>query len=569
MSRPWLSEREWLSKLNDSSALSEFVAAVNDCPASVQLHLMLVRKTEEPEDGLSGAFSSLAVWDLQAGHELWIASGSAETAKRATSIPYERSDLLASAFPGLKFAEPLKLPSDFLEFQVEVRKVPQATRLSLTRFKFEKELDFSPASWLNYLRFLERELPIASVLYEVAGRFVRARPDRKESWLAFMDAALMSGRFEEVLQVPAFNDCEEVLLCKMAALTRSQASAESMKQFILSASESSSNRKFIKFLASDALKRHDLPTFRAVWKHSLLKAHAKEAPLWLEYIRWEALSGAEDSCATITSSFKQALSAVSEPKDRKSLLTEWLNYDRIYGDSKSTCRIKARFIDDKEESEEIESETRRNSESTENSNQKRPRLQSTFNPQATLFANNLPYSFTQTDLESFMTPFTLKSVRMHMNGSTFKGHATMEFVDESTAAAALQSHNRRLVQDRLVFLSPYHSPFAPALPSALTTQDPKTLFISKLPIGVQEADLQAAFASLPGFREVRHVPGKSFAYVEFEDAGAAACALEKEKEILVAGEGVRMAISEPPIRKKADEQEKQKMLSMKPRSVRK
>ncbi len=574
MPSEWSPESDWLSKLNDSSSLNELLNAVKDFPASVQLHLLLAKAQAseiDRQEVLKRAISSLAIWDLKQGHALWIEMGKAEAAKRATLIPYERADLLASTFPQLKFAEPLLLPINLVDFLASVSQLPAATRLSLIRFKFEEQLSFSTSSWLRYLHFLEKEMPVATVLLEVADRFTRARPDRKESWLALIDSLILAGRFEEATIVKCKVDCEEIVLAKLAVLIKSKAPEESIKEYVISASESTQSRKFLKFLAALMLKRGDWQTFRSIWKHSLLKPHAKEAPLWLEYVRLETAAGLTDAMTTITSAFKQAINAVTEAKDRETLFTEWLNHERLYGDGKGLLEAKTRIADKSNAeaaAEEKESSAKR-ARLLEPKSEPRSK-QEKFNPQATLFVNNLPYSFTQKDLESFFTPFTLKSFRMHMNGASFKGHASVEFESESIAAEALQNKNRTVVEGRPVFLSPYQAPFASdKVPSALSTKDPKTLFVTHLPLNCEDLNeaLKEAFSNLPGFKEIRHVPGKSFAYVEFQDAEAATFVLKSE--MVVAGVPVKVAISEPPIKRKADEQEKQKLLSMKPRSLRK
>ena len=568
----WLPESEWITKLStlpDSEKISALNSALSDCPASVQLHLMLAAaQTDESErqQVLKRALASLAAFDLKQGHLLWIELDDEEAAaSRATSIPYEQVDQLASAFPRLTFSKVPPFPVDFDEFKAACAAFAPQQRLGLLRFRLESELSYSTSTWLRYLCFLEKEMPVNQILIDVASRFTRARPDRKESQLALMDALSVAGRFAEICQLKMTAPSESAFLSKLAALDKTGADEETLRAFAKEAIESAVvERKFIKLVASFLLKRGDLATFRSIWKHSLLKKHAKEAPLWLEYIRLETVINAADSPAVISSAFKQALNAAAEAKDRKLLLFEWLNYARLYGHD-SLLEIKARLAAQVEAGVEADSEDAMPVS-------KKPRHDSskgshTFNPAATLFINNLPYTFSQADLEAFFAPIQPVSLRLHMNGSAFKGHATAEFDSPATAASVLLSHNRRIVAERPVFLAPYQSPAATAaLPSALSTKDPKTLFVSNLAPSTSMETLLSIFSGCHGFREVRHAAGKSFAYVEFEAAADAETAMKLEP--VVDGQRWRLAISEPPIRRKADEKEKQVMLSMKPRSLR-
>lgn len=585
----WLPESEWLarvSELPDSEKVSQLQAALNDCPASAQLYLMLVAcHTDEQsrQQVLQRALSSPAIWDLQHGYALWLELGDSEAdaaaVKRAVGIPYERVDLLAEKFPHLGFPSESPLPplpaatTDFDEFVAAVSRFPAAaqTRLSLTRCWLEQQLSYSTSSWLRYLRFLERELPVNALLIDVASRFTRALPDRKESWVALMDGLLLAGCYEEVLVV-AVEDaplCEqEIWLLKLAALGAT-ADTDKIVAFIKDAIAAfPSERKFIKMLALHLLRRGAKAEFRNVWKHSLLKTHAKDLSLWLEYIRLEAVAGGSDCTAAIASAFKQAAASITDAKDRDALFAEWLNHERLYGDAKSLLEVKARLPVPQKVAEAAAG-------SAELPPSKRPRVDSSaaaagrFDPLATLFVNNLPYSFTRDDIAAFFAPVPVKSLRMHMNGAAFKGHATVEFDSQATAAALIQSHNRRVVQGRPVFLAPYQSPLMPAAPSALSTKDPKTLFVSQLPADTDTAAISAAFSGIDGVREIRHTPGKRFAYVEFSGPEQAQAALARCSEIRVGGRVVGLAVSEPPVKRKADERDKQTLLSMRPRSLRK
>ncbi|QIW98955.1 hypothetical protein AMS68_004473 [Peltaster fructicola] len=68
----------------------------------------------------------------------------------------------------------------------------------------------------------------------------------------------------------------------------------------------------------------------------------------------------------------------------------------------------------------------------------------------------------------------------------------------------------------------------------------KTLTIRELPANVTKDDLIAAFGRFPRFREVRTVPGRPLAFIEFEDAEAGEIAKNKAATMEIHDQRIRV-----------------------------
>lgn len=547
MTTKWLSEEAWLGRIEggESNLIED---ALRDCPASVPLWLNYISLNNDPEKALN----SLAIWDLERGHELWLqCKDEALLAKRATVIPYQNVAVLKEAFPNINF------PCNAIDFTpttiASCKSIQESAKLSMIRCWHERRLSSKPDSWQEYLKFLYQNLPVASVLKEVSLRFTRACPASVVSWQSFIDVLLIAKDYESVLDLKL---PERVAANSSIQLSILAAQAGSKSEPINQAAQKVGSKQAALFCLS---RDRDINGFRAVWKHSILKYHAKDAQCWLEYINLEQAFGANDWQSIVSSAFKQAFAAAT---DKNAILDAWLDFERL--NNGSLLAVKTREMSAEQDS-------------TEDS-RKRPRVEeettqpAKFDPNATLFVNNLPFDFTREQICAlFPSQFTIKSLRMHLKeGKTFKGHATIEFSSPEEAAAVLASCNRKMIEGRPMFLAPYQSPLTKEIgketaPSALTTKDPKTIYASRLPENTNMDQLEGAFSKFSGFKEVRHTPGKPFAYIEFESAGDAERVVSES--ITIDGHQIKLAISEPPVIRRADAQTRAKMFSLVPRSM--
>jgi RNA recognition motif-containing protein len=361
-------------------------------------------------------------------------------------------------------------------------------------------------------------------------------------------------------------------------------------------------------ICSNERQEQQIEKMRRVWTH-LLKIHAKEAAFWLEYLQLErailigTFSNRDFQMKLITSTFKRATCSVTDYPE--TIFYEWLQFEGQFGALESLLDARDRVEKQRKLLQEREDQRKgrnvnvcKNNDGDINTNESKykatgkrlrssddmdnaatnddstadtpnPAVVKSFNPLATLFVNNLPFTLTEQDIQEYFeglirrlrvdekdsmtaTSAVVKSIRMHRSAAhnnSFKGHATIEFDSQGTAQAILNRFNREPFGDasnRPVFLAPYNSPVIKsgnASKSHSHPLDENTLYISNI---LEDSILtQKLLPLLQGVRQVRHVDGKRFAYIEFENRELAEKGLEMI-ENLSSSLKIKAAFSNPP-----------------------
>lgn len=603
------SSNDWNQWLDDELGLATteaeklqikllFELALKDYPASVDLwskYLDFCQDNSELFPNLDVEFKRAAAfpaWNLKRGHLLL--QNMNESVHRA--IPYTKQarkefnseDSSIGPFDSFEAVFPQNLDK-YIEAVKASKFVSSADKLTLCRVLFERaieECEDGAASFSlleEYLKFLRSEMNVSTIILALNSRLIRAHPLNVNSWILFMESLELFNKFSEIEtlwneSIPKFllqSSHEVFLILNMAHLDCLRRSGNNdliiftFKNTIkdegnLFASDSQArlSRYFAQVLFSFGI----VEEFRNVWQN-LLKEHAKEAAFWLEYLQMErTLAFTDKSFEIVRNGYKRAAVAVTDYPE--TIFYDWLQFERQQGTSLQNL-IDARERIDKQRSILREREQQRQQKDT--SSRKRSRAEhevqvasadqavkpvKTFNPEATLFVNNLPFTFTEKDIETHFNSFAtqlstdnpsaqVKSIRMHMNhsGNSFKGHATVEFDCPQTASLILERFNRKPADgsNRPVFLAKYSSPLELKKPPQAES-DAKTLYISNLAF-TDTLKVEEMFKTVQGIQQIRHVAGKHFAYIEFETEIRAKEALKEIEEL---DKTIKVAFSNPP-----------------------
>ena len=607
----WLEdETESATIEGDKSRVKDlFEMALKDYPASNDIwfeYLNFCESNHSLITDLNTEYKKAAAfpaWNLQKGHLLF------KNTPVSRAIPYTSKAKIEAGFDDVSLSPfesfEQNFPQNIEKYieTVQTAKFMNSTdKLTLCRVLFERAIEIEIGSskiWEDYLKFLHSEMKVSSVILSVNYRLIRAHPLNVNFWILLLENLELFNRFDDFEKV--FNETLPKILLKSShkcflalQMTRlDYLRRRGNKEELLVAFQTaiydeeqqfSQGRKGEPVDPQGRLSRYfgqvlvslgEIEKFRNVWQ-LLLKQHAKEAAFWLEYLQIEkALALNSKSNEIVSNGFKRAVAAVTDYPE--TIFYEWLQFEKQNGLSLQIL-LDARERVEKQRKILQEREQQRQQKEVNNSqSRKRTRVESdietdtksetkqplkSFNPDATLFVNNLPFSFTEKDIESHFNKLIsklpefdseisqVKSIRMHMNsaGNSFKGHATIEFDSQKTAVALLENFNRQTADEsgRPVFLDKYVSPLeqkkSPNPVTKKSESDAKTLYVSNLPTK-ESAKVEELFKSLSGIQQIRHVEGKQFAFIEFESEN---CAVEALKEIKIIDKSIKAAFSNPP-----------------------
>ena len=591
-------------KLEDKLRVKElFETALKDYPSSIKLWLEYFNFCKANPDIVPDLekeikkASSFAVWHLQEGYKLLLL----QTAPNLRAVPYifaaKRAMNLDDSSPSFFETYEKEFPQNiekYIEAVKSCKTMSSVDKLTLCRVIFERSIENDPSNfklWEDYIKFMRSEMNVSSLILAINRRLTRSNPLNVNSWIILMESLELFGLFDEISQVwreeipeILFEASHENFLALQSAhldcLRRQKGKEEeflSAFQTVIQDEEQvfgiDPQGRLARYYAQVLFACGEIEKFRNVWQQ-LLKQHAKEAGFWLEYLQLERslyLCSKQKDTSTVVNGFKRAVAAVTDYPE--TIFYEWLQFERQHSTSLQSL-LDAR--DRIEKQRKILKEREEQRQSKENSNaatrNKRPRTTEvresetlktepalkSFNPDATLFVNNLPFSFSEIDIKNHFNNLLselpantaeVKSIRMHMNssGKSFKGHATIEFDCPETAKLVLETFNRRSADEsgRPVFLAKYVSPLDKK-PAAVivdkTASDAKTLYVSNLPVK-ETIRVEDLFKTLRGIQQIRHVQGKQFAFIEFETEQLAEEALKGIPQI---DKTIKAAFSKPP-----------------------
>lgn len=586
-----------------------FEMALKDHPASIDLwleYLNFCKVNPEIIQDLNKEIlraSAFAAWNLREGHKLLLLQHS----PNPRAIPYT---LAAKIAMNLEDSTPSPFESfegkfpDSIEKYIEAVKnskfMNSTDKLTLCRVIFERAIEADPTKfqvWENYIKFLRSEMNVSTVILGINHRLTRAHPLLVNSWILLFENLELFGLFDEfelewtsAIPETIFEESRETFLAIQSArldcLRRQGKGKELFSTFEITIQDEEQafgidpQGRLSRYFAQVLLSHGEIEKFRNVWQQ-LLKQHAKEAGFWLEYLQLErslALKEGNRDVNIVLNGFKRASAAVTDYPE--TIFYEWLQFERQNSsslqsllDARDRIDKQRKLLKEREEQRQVkeikENASRKRSRTVEMQDKRlppppeqQPLVLKSFDPDATLFVNNLPFSFSEKDIKTHfdtllaelpdveITNRCAKSIRMHMNssGNAFKGHATIEFDCPETAKILLESFNRRSADEsgRPVFLAKYVSPLEKkcAAPSVVvkSESDAKTLYVSNLPFK-ETLRVEDLFKSLKGIQQIRHVQGKQFAFIEFESEQMAGEAL---KEIPQIDKTVKAAFSKPP-----------------------
>ena len=608
-----------------------FEMALKDYPASINLwleYLTFCKENPEVIEDLNKEISrasAFAAWNLQEVHKLLLL----QQTSNPRAIPYtsaaKRAMKLDDSTPSFFESFEEKFPENiekYLEAVKLCKTISASDKLTLCRVIFERAIEADTCKfqiWEDYMKYLRSEMNVSNIILSINRRLTRAHPLLINSWILLLENLELYGVFREIEQIwkasiprILFEGSHENFLALQLAhldyLRRQGRRDELILSFQTAIYDEEQafgidpQGRLTRYFSQILLKHGEVEKFRNVWQQ-LLKHHAKEAGFWLEYLQMErslVLKQGDNDVSFVLNGFKRAAAAVSDYPE--TIFYEWLQFEKQHSptlqsllDARDRIEKQRSLLKEREEQRQLkeikESNSRKRTRTVETtpreSKPEQPIVLKSFNPDATLFVNNLPFSFSENDIKSHFTNLiselpdidmqnTMRcviSIRMHMNssGTAFKGHATIEFDSTETAESVLETFNRRSADEsgRPVFLAKYVSPLLKktSTTTAVTDKsesDAKTLYVSNLP-SKETIRVEELFKSLHGIQQVRHVQGKQFAFIEFESENFAGEAL---KEIPRLDKNVKAAFSKPPqTTTKISEHSSTTVPLLKPRSV--
>uniref|UniRef100_A0A803YPV3 Spliceosome associated factor 3, U4/U6 recycling protein n=1 Tax=Meleagris gallopavo TaxID=9103 RepID=A0A803YPV3_MELGA len=184
----------------------------------------------------------------------------------------------------------------------------------------------------------------------------------------------------------------------------------------------------------------------------------------------------------------------------------------------------------------------------------------------TVFVSNLSYNMTDPEVklkELFESCGEVAQIRpVFSNKGTFRGYCYVEFKDEKSALQAL-GLDRNVVEGRPMFVSPCvdknKNPDFKVFRYSTTLEKHK-LFISGLPFSCTKEELEDICKAHGNVKDIRLVTNragkpKGLAYVEFENEAQASQAVLKMDGLTIKEHIIKVAISNPPLRKLPDKAE--------------
>nr|XP_047929821.1 squamous cell carcinoma antigen recognized by T-cells 3 isoform X1 [Anser cygnoides] len=184
----------------------------------------------------------------------------------------------------------------------------------------------------------------------------------------------------------------------------------------------------------------------------------------------------------------------------------------------------------------------------------------------TVFVSNLSYNMAEPEVklkELFESCGEVEQIRpVFSNKGTFRGYCYVEFKDEKSALQAL-GLDRKVVEGRPMFVSPCvdknKNPDFKVFRYSTTLEKHK-LFISGLPFSCTKEELEDVCKAHGNVKDIRLVTNragkpKGLAYVEYENEAQASQAVLKMDGLTIKDHVIKVAISNPPLRKLPDKPE--------------
>ncbi|XP_010135250.1 PREDICTED: squamous cell carcinoma antigen recognized by T-cells 3, partial [Buceros rhinoceros silvestris] len=184
----------------------------------------------------------------------------------------------------------------------------------------------------------------------------------------------------------------------------------------------------------------------------------------------------------------------------------------------------------------------------------------------TVFVSNLSYTMADPEVklkELFESCGEVAEIRpVFSNKGTFRGYCYVEFKEEKSALQAL-GLDRKVVEGRPMFVSPCvdknKNPDFKVFRYSTTLEKHK-LFISGLPFSCTKEELEDVCKAHGNVKDIRLVTNragkpKGLAYVEYENEAQASQAVLKMDGLTMKDHVIKVAISNPPLRKLPDKGE--------------
>ncbi|XP_044137317.1 squamous cell carcinoma antigen recognized by T-cells 3 [Bufo gargarizans] len=507
--------------------------------------------------------------------------------------PYEEA-LLAAETP--KLAE----YQAYIDFEV---KQGDPARIQLI---FERALADNclvPDLWARYTQYLDRQLKMKELVLGAHDRAVRNCPWTVGLWKSYIlalerhsvDHSTITETFEKALnagfiqatdyveiwqsyldylrrRVDFTKDSSKELEELRAAFVRALDYLKQEVEERFSESGDPSCSIMQNWASIEARHCNNMQKARELWDSIMTKGNSKFANMWLEYYNLERAHGDTQHCRKALHRAVQC--TVDYPEHVCDVL---LTLERVEEEHPSK---KHRGQEQSEDNgaEEMETETGlfgRSASSTRHSKsqQKPPApkeqpkiLHNADKENITVFVSNLPYNLPDPEQQLrkvFSGCGEISQVRVvYNNNGTFRGYCYVEFTEEKNALDAL-TMDRHVFKGRPMYVSPCvdknKNPDFKVFKYSTALEKHK-LFVSGLPFSCTKEELEEIFQVHGTLKEIRLVTNRSgkpkgLAYVDYENEAQASQAVMKLDGTKVKDHIIKVAISNPPLRRQQESQE--------------
>ncbi|EOA96476.1 Squamous cell carcinoma antigen recognized by T-cells 3, partial [Anas platyrhynchos] len=574
------------------------------CSQLERIHTLFRRQLGIPLLDMEASYAEYEEWSEEPIPETIIKNYKKALQQLEKCKPYEEA-LLGAETP--KLAE----YQAYIDFEM---KAGDPARIQLIYERALAENCLVPDLWARYNQYLDRQLRVKELVLSAHDRAVRNCPWTVGLWIRYLlamerhgvDHCIISEIFEKALNAGFIQatDYVEIWQAYLDYLRRRvDFTQDSSKELEELRSAFARAVEYLKQEVEERFSESGDPSctimqnwarvevmFLELWDNIMTKGNAKYANMWLEYYNLERAHGDTQHCRK---ALHRAVQCTSDYPEH--VCEVLLTLERIEGSKLQVvsfyCLVS--FYSEQPSKrhkgdgdgllleEDMELETglfgRSGTEKPDRpANQKQkastsrkdiPKvLHDSSKDNVTVFVSNLSYNMTEPEVklkELFESCGEVEQIRpVFSNKGTFRGYCYVEFKDEKSALQAL-GLDRKVVEGRPMFVSPCvdknKNPDFKVFRYSTTLEKHK-LFISGLPFSCTKEELEDVCKAHGNVKDIRLVTNragkpKGLAYVEYENEAQASQAVLKMDGLTIKEHVIKVAISNPPLRKLPDKPE--------------
>ncbi|KAI6076204.1 Squamous cell carcinoma antigen recognized by T-cells 3 [Aix galericulata] len=562
------------------------------CSQLERIHTLFRRQLGIPLLDMEASYAEYEEWSEEPIPETIIKNYKKALQQLEKCKPYEEA-LLGAETP--KLAE----YQAYIDFEM---KAGDPARIQLIYERALAENCLVPDLWARYNQYLDRQLRVKELVLSAHDRAVRNCPWTVGLWIRYLlamerhgvDHCIISEIFEKALNAGFIQatDYVEIWQAYLDYLRRrvdfTQDSSKELEEL------RSAFARAVEYLKQEVEERfsesgdpsctimqnwarvearlcNNMQKARELWDNIMTKGNAKYANMWLEYYNLERAHGDTQHCrkalhraVQCTSDYPEHVCEVLLTLERiEGTLEDWdaavqkteNRLARVNEQRAKVAEKEAALAKQEEEKAEQRKQARAEKKASKKAKKnrigdKRKADDDDEEPEVKL-------------KELFESCGEVEQIRpVFSNKGTFRGYCYVEFKDEKSALQAL-GLDRKVVEGRPMFVSPCvdknKNPDFKVFRYSTTLEKHK-LFISGLPFSCTKEELEDVCKAHGNVKDIRLVTNragkpKGLAYVEYENEAQASQAVLKMDGLTIKEHVIKVAISNPPLRKLPDKPE--------------